>query len=164
MIQIPNDFCGLLANTGEALRDSMRTIAVAELGTGGLLGYLLSSEPASAAVFSRGFICGDQRALLEEISVQRWTLDHYGVLSEAVAKEMARGARFNSDCTYGIALVANAGPATVEGVKPGMVWVAISHGTTFSVSHHEIKGTPHEVRWQTVQSALILLAEAIRYF
>ena len=164
MVNIDNDLQSLIGGLGRTLRDEMKTVATAEHGTSGLLAYMLSSDPITASVFRRGFVCNDQRGLVEEVGVQRATVETYGLLSQAVAQEMARGARFNSDCTYGIALVANAGPCTAEEVKAGMVWVAVSHGTSFSNNHHQIDAGPQEIRWQTATSGLMLLAEAIKYF
>ena len=148
----------------ETCSKNMHRIATAESCTAGLVAYLLTTVPGSSAVFKRGWVTYDNQAKIEEVAVQRMTIERYGVYSEQVAMEMAHGARMNAGVQYGIGITGVAGPNADQGVEAGSVWIAISHGTRFSLDHHIIKAHRDLVRWKTAISAITLLHAAIRTF
>ena len=80
------ELAGLLA--ARQLRDS-----TAESCTGGWLAKCLTDRPGSSAWFEFGFVTYGNNAKLALLGVRDDTLAANGAVSQAVAEEMAKGAR-----------------------------------------------------------------------
>ncbi len=101
---------------GSLLVEKRRVAAAAESCTGGLLSAAMTSIPGSSAWFDRGFVTYDVRAKTEMLDVAPELIQREGVVSEAVAKAMARGAvaRSAADIAVGITGVAGPGGGTPQ--------------------------------------------------
>ena len=75
------------------LTERGQTLAVAESCTGGCLAHQLTNVPGASAVFLSGFITYSNEAKQKFLGVKAATLEQHGAVSEAVACEMAEGAR-----------------------------------------------------------------------
>jgi nicotinamide-nucleotide amidase len=90
--------------------------------------------------------------------VSQETIDGPGVVSEACALEMARGARRIYDADIGVALTGVAGPEPHDGQPVGTIWAAIAtdeagdHAASFKAP-----GDRAQVRRWAEQAALDLL-------
>ena len=80
----------LEAVIGQQLRALGATLSVAESCTGGLLGGKLTSVPGSSAYFAGGFITYQTPMKTELAGVEAGLIAQFGVVSEEVAKAMAR--------------------------------------------------------------------------
>jgi len=117
----------LSAAVGRLLKDSGRTLAVAESCTGGMISALLTDTPGSSAYFLGGVVSYANSAKEEILGVHPDTLERSGAVSEDAAREMAAGARrrFASDVAAAVTGIAGPDGGTPE--KPvGTVWFAIS--------------------------------------
>lgn len=162
---ISHDLLVLLTDLHGRLQRDCKSVASAEDGTGGLLSYMLSISSSDGRTFLRGWVAPSEAAKIEELGVQRVTLAQQAY-SQAVAVEMARGARGNADAYYGLAITGPVGPdaAGVSDLPPGTVFIAVAHGPTNSVLHHQLSGDRQQVQMQAATSAICLLDEASRYF
>jgi nicotinamide-nucleotide amidase len=112
---------------GSLLLEKQKTIAVAESCTGGFLSHLITSIPGSSAYFMGGTVSYSNASKMSQLSVSEQSLKDYGAVSEAVAIEMAIGARkiYNTDFALSITGIAGPGGGSVE--KPiGTVWIGIA--------------------------------------
>jgi len=112
---------------GSLLLEKQKTIAVAESCTGGFLSHLITSIPGSSAYFMGGTVSYSNASKMSQLSVSEQSLKDYGAVSEAVAIEMAIGARkiYNTDFALSITGIAGPGGGSVE--KPiGTVWMGIA--------------------------------------
>jgi nicotinamide-nucleotide amidase len=109
---------------GKLLKNSGKTIALAESCSGGYVSHLITTVPGSSAYF-QGAVVPYHNAFKERIlGVKSETLSSHGAVSEATVAEMAEGVRalFNSD--YGLASSGIAGPDGGTADKPvGTVWI-----------------------------------------
>ena len=114
------------------LAERGQTLAVAESCTGGCLADRLTNVPGASAVLRAGLVTYSNEAKQAVLGVRAETLDRHGAVSEAVASEMAEGARRVSRADYAIATTGIAGPTGGTPAKPvGTVFIAVasSQGT-----------------------------------
>lgn len=100
-------------------------IALAESCTGGLLAAHLTSLAGSSEWFERGFITYSNQAKEESVGVAHALIEHYGAVSEEVARAMAEGVLNNSRAQVSVAITGIAGPGGGSANKPvGLVCFA----------------------------------------
>ncbi len=115
---------------GELLRARRWTLAFAESCTGGMLGAAVTDLAGSSEWFLGSAVTYSNAAKVALVGVSEDTLATHGAVSEATAREMARGARaaFGTDVGLGITGIAGPGGGTPD--KPvGTVHVAIATPT-----------------------------------
>lgn len=148
---------GLLAHRHE-------TLATAESLTGGLVGFWVTSVPGASQVYRGGVIsyATDLKAELADVSPV--TLASRGPVADATAREMAAGVARRCLARWGLATTGVAGPDTQDGHPVGEVFVAVADTTTgvVVVRADRLRGTRAEIRSQTAELALRLLAERLR--
>lgn len=114
---------------GNILKNSGKTVAVAESCTGGMLASLFTSVAGSSAYFYGGVISYDNSVKTGVLKVKKETLDRYGAVSRECVEEMAAGVRNLMKTDYAIATSGIAGPGGGTADKPvGTVWVAAASG------------------------------------
>ena len=107
------------------LTASGQTLAVAESCTGGLLAHRLTNVPGASAVFLAGHCTYSNAAKQNTLGVLPKTLAEHGAVSEAIARQMAEGARAKHGADYALATTGIAGPAGGTAEKPvGTVFIA----------------------------------------
>lgn len=146
----------------ELLRAREWTLALAESCTGGLLGATITELAGSSAWFLGSAVTYANSAKVALVGVEQATLDEHGAVSEATAREMARGAReaFGSDVGIGITGIAGPGGGTAE--KPvGTVHVAISTPTGDQHLPLRMPGNRAIVRRRSCAIALHALRRAL---
>lgn len=86
-------------------------ICCAESCTGGLLSAAIIAIPDASSVLSEGFVTYSDDAKIKYLGVNPKTIDAFGVVSEAVAAEMALGAAAASNAEVGVGITGFAGPS-----------------------------------------------------
>jgi len=138
-------------------------IACAESCTGGLLCGRIVNVPNASAVLDSSFITYANEAKIKYLGVKEETIAEYGVVSEAVAGQMASGAATESGAQVGVATSGIAGPTGGTETKPvGMVcfgfWV---DGKLTTATKYFGKIGRNSVREAAVQYALEKLLELL---
>jgi nicotinamide-nucleotide amidase len=131
-------------------------VSTAESCTGGWLAKCLTDRPGSSAWFEFGFVSYGNNAKLAMLGVSRETLAANGAVSQAVAEEMARGARQVSGADLAVAITGVAGPSGGSADKPvGTVWLAwAGPGDQAGAELRLFPGDRAAVRSQAVAAAL----------
>ncbi len=118
---------GLEEIVAEVLREKKLTIAVAESLTGGLVTSRLTDVPGSSAYLLAAYVTYANDAKVRELGVDPDSLARHGAVSEAVARQMAEGARRRAGTDIGLATTGVAGPDGGSPEKPvGTVWLALA--------------------------------------
>ena len=96
-------------------------VATAESCTGGMVAAALTDVAGSSDVFERGFVTYSNAAKQDMLGVLAETLEQFGAVSEAVAREMAEGALRHSKANLAVSITGIAGPGPSEHKPEGRV-------------------------------------------
>lgn len=143
---------------GQRLAARGRTLVTAESCTGGLIGKRLTAIDGSSAYYLGGIIAYADAAKTRHLQVAPDLLQREGAVSEAVARQMAEGARIALSADYSVAVTGVAGPSGGTPDKPvGLVFIAVGHPDGTDVYRHCFPGNRTVIREQTGRAALIHL-------
>lgn len=146
----------LAHQVGQQLKAKHAKLATAESCTGGGLSYWITSVAGSSDWFDRGFVTYTNAAKIDLLGVAPDTLQRFGAVSSAVAKEMAEGALKKSEATISIAITGIAGPGGGSLEKPvGLVFIAWA-GNAFPTDAMQMifSGERDAVRSQSIVTAM----------
>lgn len=133
-------------------------LSTAESCTGGMIAAAITDIPGSSAVFDRGFITYSNPAKVEMLGVKPASLAAYGAVSEAVAAEMAAGARARSRSNIAISVTGIAGPGGSEKKPEGRVCFGLSIGDEVIAETVDFGARGRDaVRRATVEHAMALI-------
>ncbi|WP_297334891.1 competence/damage-inducible protein A [Algoriphagus sp.] len=146
---------------GKLLKNSGKTLALAESCSGGYVSHLITSVPGSSTYF-QGTVVPYHNQFKEKIlGVSAQTLQNHGAVSEQTVQEMAQGVRnlFNSD--FGLSSSGIAGPAGGSEEKPvGTVWIAVSNGQEIKTKKLQLT----QDRMLNIQLTGVALLNLLRIF
>ncbi len=149
--QIESVLVQLLTARGE-------TLAVAESCTGGFVANRITNVPGASAVFLAGLVTYSNAAKQTFLGVREETLAAHGAVSEAVAREMAEGARQRTGATYALATTGIAGPTGGTPGKPvGTVFLALAGPRGTSVLARVNRYERETFKFVTAQQGLDLV-------
>ena len=135
-----------------------QTLALAESCTGGAIANRVTNVPGASAIFLGGVVAYSNEVKQKFLGVRAETLKQHGAVSEAVAREMAEGARKKFGADFAIAVTGIAGPGGGTKDKPvGTVFIALA-GAFGTVAEHKLNSCEREAFKQlTAQQALEML-------
>lgn len=139
-----------------------RTMATAESCTGGLIGHRLTNVAGMSDCYLGGVVVYSNAAKEALLGVSGETLRKHGAVSDAVAREMALGARrlFGSD--YALSVTGIAGPGGGSEEKPvGLVYIGVSGPAGLEVRECRFTGDRVSVKEQSATAALELIFAGI---
>ena len=93
-------------------------ICTAESCTGGMLSSLIVDVPNASGVMDMSFVTYANSAKTDLLGVDEKNISEYGVVSEAVAGQMAKGAAEKSGANVGVGISGIAGPGGGSDKKP----------------------------------------------
>jgi nicotinamide-nucleotide amidase len=109
------------------LTERKKTLALAESCTGGAIANRLTNVPGASAVLLAGLVTYSNEAKRKFLGVRAESLAAHGAVSEAVAREMAEGARRETGADYALSVTGIAGPGGGSAEKPvGTVFIGLA--------------------------------------
>ena len=109
------------------LTERRQTLALAESCTGGYIANRITNVPGASAVLLAGLVAYSNEAKQKFLGVRSGTLAKHGAVSDPVVREMAEGARRQTDANYALAVTGIAGPGGGTPDKPvGTVFIALA--------------------------------------
>ena len=152
----------LAAGIIRLLTERKQTLALAESCTGGFLSHLLTNVPGASAAFIAGWVTYSNEAKQSFLRVQPTTLERWGAVSDAVAREMAEGARRASGSDYAVAVTGIAGPGGGSPEKPvGTVFVALASPSETKVFREINVADRQTFKEMTAEQAFIALRDLL---
>lgn len=125
-------------------------ISFAESCTGGLLASKIISVPGASAVINESLVTYSNEAKIRYLGVDAKTIDKFGVVSEEVVSEMAKGLFQLSKAEVCLAISGIAGPGGGSLEKPvGLVHYAIKINENLYAENKVFKGDRNLIREKT---------------
>lgn len=143
---------------GNLLRESGKTLSVAESCTGGLIGERLTDVAGSSDYFREGVIAYHNDAKIRVLGVPKQMIEKYGAVSREVCEAMAKGMREFAETDYALSVTGIAGPTGGTKDKPvGTVFVGYADREKVKSIKLKLPGDRNLIRWRSSQAALELL-------
>ena len=103
------------------------TFASAESCTGGNIAHVITLIPGSSEVFKGTAVTYATPMKTKVLGVPAETIEQYGVVSQQVVEDMARGVRDLMEADFGVATTGVAGPSGgTEEIPVGTVWIGVA--------------------------------------
>lgn len=137
-----------------------KTLATAESCTGGGIGAAITGVSGSSAVYKGGIISYWNEIKAEVLGVDDRCIQTVGPVSEAVAIQMALGARKALQTDVAVSVTGLAGPGGDSFGNPvGTVFVGYADETCAIAREYHFDGIREQVRSQAIEAALKLILE-----
>ena len=129
------------------LKDKDLKISAAESCTGGLFTKMITDIAGSSAVLDASVVTYANSAKVKFLGVSEDNILKYGVVSETVACEMAKGVAELVGADVGVGITGIAGPDGGSREKPvGLVWTAVCYKGEIYPAKLMLSGDRNEVR------------------
>ncbi|MDQ0214215.1 nicotinamide-nucleotide amidase [Oikeobacillus pervagus] len=146
------DQSSIMEEMVKLLKEQKKTIACAESLTGGLFQSELTSFSGTSEIFKGGIVCYSNKVKEQILGVANETLHTFGAVSEQCAKELAENVMTQFGTDYGISFTGVAGPDSLEGKKPGTVWIGLAEkGSETKAFLLQLVGSRNGIRKRTVK-------------
>lgn len=148
----------LLTTLAQLLTEQNATLSTAESCTGGLIGHLITNVSGSSSWYQGGVVSYSNELKMQVLGVKAATLERVGAVSEAVAEQMAKGAREAFHTTYAISVTGIAGPGGATVDKPvGLTYIGVATAETAVVRRYVWQGSREGNKQSSANAALELL-------
>jgi nicotinamide-nucleotide amidase len=147
---------------GRLLQKQQLSLSTAESCTGGKISQLVSSVPGASAYFKGSVVCYATAVKEDVLGLDPQLIASHGVVSAAVAVQMAEQVRQLLKSDYAIATTGNAGPSLGdESVPLGTVFIAIASAQETVVQEFSFGQPREKVIDRAVIKSLELLQKEI---
>lgn len=147
---------------GQLLKESGKTIAVAESCTGGYISHLITKVPGSSTYYKGSVVPYANEIKEQELHIDKNLILAHGAVSKAVVEQMAQNVRAKFQTDFALATSGIAGPTGGSVEKPvGTVWIGIAYEGGVEASVYQL-GKDREVTIRrTARTALGLLKDKL---
>jgi PncC family amidohydrolase len=147
---------------GRILRETGKTLGVAESMTGGLVSDLITNVPRSSHYFIAGIVTYSDESKVRLLGVSRSTLESHGAVSEQTAREMARGVRERIGTDIGAAVTGIAGPGGGTPEKPvGLVCFSVDDGQKVIASREIFEGDRVQLKRSSAEHLIRMIVASL---
>ncbi|OQX54328.1 MAG: hypothetical protein B5M48_01030 [Candidatus Omnitrophica bacterium 4484_213] len=143
----------------------MKTIAIAESCTGGLISHLITNRAGSSQYFKLGVVAYSKEIKISLLKIPPQAIEQFGSVSPEIALSMAHRVRELAGTDIGLGISGIAGPSYPEGEeeKPiGLVYIAVCSAQGDISKEFNFEGSREEIKKKAAEQALGLLEIAIK--
>jgi len=145
----------------ELLKERSLTFGSVESMTGGMFASLVTSTPGASKVYKGSLVTYQVEEKVRLLGMDKDFIEKYDVVSEEVAKEMAKLGREKLDVDIAISITGNAGPTAEPGkANVGTFFVGIASKNDVICKKFEILGKRNKIR---NKATLAMQDELIKY-
>ncbi|MFH1957193.1 MAG: CinA family nicotinamide mononucleotide deamidase-related protein [bacterium] len=147
---------------GSLLARKSQTLSVAESCTGGRIADLITSVKGASSFFDMDVITYTEREKCLVLGIPEEEIKKAGVVSETTAVLMAEGLLKLSGSHFALSTTGVAGPGPSQGVKQGVVFIALAEAGGKSVCRKfEFGGSRSDIKEKASLYALNMLREQL---
>ncbi len=133
-------------------------VGFCESCTAGLATSMLANVSGASKVLERSYITYSNLSKIEEVDVNKSTLDRYGAVSKETALEMAQGLLKKCPIDIAVSITGIAGPTGGNEIKPtGLVYICLATKDKTIVIERKFNGNRNNNRLRTVKVAFDLI-------
>jgi len=147
----------------KTLKERKQTLGTAESCTGGYIAHLITQNAGASLFFKGTIVAYDNEVKKSILKVADDTLRSEGAVSEATAKEMAKGVLEKLNTDYALATTGIMGPDGGTEEKPvGTVWIAVGNANRIETQKFNFRFDRLRNIEQTAHTALNMLRKFIQ--
>jgi len=150
----------LEAAVGAMLRERGLSVATMESCTGGLLASTITDAAGSSSYFKGSFVAYTAEMKIA-LGVDEELVHRHGVVSQEVARDMARAVRERLSADFGIGITGVAGPEPLEDKPVGSVHIALDDGRGPQAISYTFAQSRAAIKRRAVTTALFVLRRAL---
>ena len=151
------------SNAFALLKERKLTMASAESCTGGLIAKRMTDLSGASAVFRGGVVSYATEVKADVLGVNKTVLDHFGAVSEPVARAMAEGARRIMKADIAVSTTGVAGPDKDDrGNEVGTVYIALAVKGDTICRKLSLDGDRESIRTAAASHAFEMISEYLR--
>ena len=151
----------LEAVVGAMLQERGLSVATMESCTGGLLASTITDVAGSSSYYKGGFVAYTAEMKIS-LGVDEGLVRRHGVVSQEVARDMARAARERLGADFGIGITGVAGPESLEDKPVGTIHIALDDpDTSGQAISYAFAQSRAAIKRRAVTTALALLRRAV---
>lgn len=169
ILAIVGEYCygtnddSLASNLVHAMLKHGLTISAAESLTAGLLQSELAEIPGVSSVLAGGMVTYTEQVKREQLGVSAEVLAQYGVVSKAVALEMAVRVKQQFGTNIGVGLTGAAGPQPHGDQPAGTVWIGLAINDEQPIAYElHLSGSRNSNRLRAVKSAFHYITKHLK--
>ncbi len=151
------------SNAFALLKERKLTMASAESCTGGLIAKRMTDLSGASAVFRGGVVSYATEVKADVLGVNKTVLDHFGAVSEPVARAMAEGARRIMKADIAVSTTGVAGPDKDDrGNEVGTVYIALAVKGDTICRKLSLDGDREAIRTAAASHAFEMISEYLK--
>ena len=155
------DFLNIIREIADVLTSRGLRLSVAESCTGGFISNAITDFPGSSKFFQLGVVSYSEESKKSVLGISASLMNKHGMVSEETASAMAEGVRKLGCSDVSLSVTGVAGPESMEGREPGLVYMAVSVKEHLESMGMKLEGGREDIKRQASLEALKFLRRVL---
>lgn len=138
------------------------SISSVESFTAGKFAASLANYPGISKVYRGSLITYQNETKQRILSIDKTSIDHYGVVSKEIASLMCRNGQLIMESDICISFTGNAGPEAMEDKPVGLVYIGIMYGKLMQVYQLQLEGSRSKIQQDAISFIIRKMIEKIK--
>ncbi len=151
----------LIEKMHRRFKSSGLRLSIAESCTGGLVSHLLTNLPGASLFLDSSIVCYSTESKVKLLGIRRSFIKTHGVISEEVAREMAKAVRKKRMTDFSLSTTGNIGPDAMENKRVGLVYMAVDRERETVSRGMLFEGDRESIKYEATMASLRFLNEVV---